>query len=69
MKPANFSPKKKSSSLVYKMTCFSQALFSKKILVEFWLSVYKSYPMIGVEAIEIMLTFALYASASMDFLL
>ena len=36
---------------------FFQALFSQKSLVEFWLSVYKSYLMIGVKAIKIMLPF------------
>ena len=36
---------------------FFQALFSQKSLDEFWLSVYKSYLMIGVKAIKIMLPF------------
>ena len=36
---------------------FFQALFSQKSLDEFWLSVYKSYLMIGVQAIKIMLPF------------
>ena len=43
---------------------FFQALFSQKSLDKFWLSVYKSYLMIGVKAIKIMLPFG-----SMDFLL
>ena len=34
---------------------FFQAMFPQKSLDEFWLSVYKSYPMIGVKVIKIIL--------------
>jgi len=36
---------------------FFQALFPQNSLDEFWLSVYKSYSMIGVEAIKIIFPF------------
>ena len=39
------------------ITFFFQALFIEKSLDEFWLSVYKSYSMIVVKVIKIMLLF------------
>ena len=64
----NFLPKKWSSKWSYKMTYFFKH-FSPKSLDEFWLSVYKSCPMIDIKAINIMVPFASYGSASKDFML
>ena len=52
-----FSIEEEEQLIELQNNLFFQALFSLKSLDKLWLSVHKSYPMIGVKAIKIMLPF------------